>query len=181
VNREPVKHRHPLDGGALRAIRRARRVGWSCLALFHVAFLAAPCLHLFDHHADHHHEGDGRQSAGSPHSRAWRWLVDETHDHRHPHAHPQVVDGAGPWNGSAGFPRADIPAEAAPVPEGLPDPAHGHGALAHFGLGILPAAVFVILPPAIEVDAIDLVNANVAPRSLLAVGLPDARGPPALS
>jgi hypothetical protein len=64
------------------------------------------------------------------------------------------------------------------VPEELPDLEHGHGALAHFGLAIVSAAVFVILPPAVEVDSIDPAIPNVRPRSLLAVGLPDARGPP---
>lgn len=171
---------------ALTTVRgRAVRAG-GLLALFVSQFLAAPMAHLANHAADHTHEPDGRivvhrHAHASASTRAHVLLalaqraVEHAKEHAAgaPHAHVDALE-------LRFVPERPHPTLTAGQDDGAswPDPSHGKGALAHFGLALLAAAVPVVAPPtrALERPAVrPLRNADLASRRERAHG---PRGPP---
>jgi hypothetical protein len=147
-------------------LRRARFVVGCGLQAFVLAFIAAPCLHTFDHRADHEH-GE-RTVARASALRRPELLAIALHQHAHPHPHPHT-EARSPAPGRAAL---EAPAPASPRP------AHGHGALAHFGVAVTPTAIFVAAPPVQPLER--LPHLPLATRTLPRppVGPAQARAPP---
>lgn len=146
------------------------------LALFLGGFLMAPCLHTWNHRADHVHgptsEADAARAIPD---RLHRELLAaafgpaSAHQHAHPHPHGETT----PRVETDVVGAADDHAPAPPFDSG-----HGAGAPAHFGQVLTGEPIFVVVAPVADVTDRDaaLVGDVAPPTDLLAAA--QARGPP---
>ncbi|MCB9540228.1 MAG: hypothetical protein H6704_28780 [Myxococcales bacterium] len=132
-----------------RADRLERVALWGVLGVMG-ALLAAPLIHLWDHHDDHHHTADG----------AVVW-------HRTPASRSTEASTSEPADED----------EDAPPPEA---PAHGALGLAHLGATVVPGPTLVLPPPPtlVAVEAPRIGSAPARRPTALHPPPHRARGPP---
>jgi hypothetical protein len=152
----PGRTRRQRDG-VLARIRANADVGIAGLALFLGGFILAPCLHSFDHRADHVHGPDG----------GWTAIGE--------HAHRQAPGGVA--RQALAWPTPAAAAQVESNDEGLPSP-HGHGALAHFGVAVTASPVFALPPAWVSIDELTAAERPEQPRRRPAVERARPRGPP---
>jgi hypothetical protein len=132
-------------------LRRAHELVAHLLAAFVVTFIAAPCLHNFNHRPDHVHAD---ASSG--------WAGEGAAEHGNPHAAAPAPLGR--------------PGPLATPPVHAP---HGWGSLAHFGAAVIPTTPFVVPPPFTRAAPLVAPLATAERPRTPPRGLPAARGPPA--
>lgn len=131
------------------------------LAVFVGGGIIGPVWHVAHHRPDHTHEADERAmpfalgaTEEPAHGHAHAADVEapivpaagaHAHPHRHSHAHADVhLEGqepAGAARPSDGRHRASRVGH-----DSRPDPGHGHGSIAHFGLALLGAPALLTVP-----------------------------------
>lgn len=116
-----------------------RRLASLAVALYGLALLGAPSLHLLLHRADHDHVGGAIRLRGLH-------LAASLHGHSHgaPGVHGAGAVGGPARPGAEGLvgatPRRAALDDAAPASSPGPTPApHGQDSASHFALGLLPA------------------------------------------
>jgi hypothetical protein len=135
--------------------------------LFAGGTVVLPVLHLSDHQLDHRHERGGVSYGVNEHDHGHAHDhdhdYDHDYDHDHDHAHDDDQDHEQPSDEHDGR---------------EPDPAHGRGALAHFGVGVTAAPSL----PAITAGTLSTPAAVAAPQAapliLLGHGPIQPRAPP---
>ena len=147
-----------MGAGVLRRIRRRREAGAGGLALFVGLFIAAPCLHNFDHRNDHDH-GGGAAAHG--------------HAHGHPHGLPHDRS-VPPFDLSIGTASPHDDSLRAPLPMGF----HGEGSLSHFGVAITATASFVAPDLIFDLVRSRSVSTPVEPARRPGFDSARPRGPP---
>jgi hypothetical protein len=155
---------------SLAGLRARESLVINMLFAFVLAFLVAPCLHTYDHRADHDHAPGGRRvsdgvSRGEAGQHQLAHALGRAHDHE---VHGTVVIVVTPPAAAEGVEGGEVPS----VP-------HGHGVFEHFGVAVASTPTFVLAP--VELRAVELAAplASKARPSSHQVRQHRPRGPPA--